>query len=417
MPIKNGYLETLDKTLCTGCGACANVCTRNAIRMAEDEEGFLYPNIDKDECVNCGLCNTVCPVNDTQCANKQYDQEYFIAIAKNGQESLNCATVGICTMVTKAFLKEGGHVYGAILIEDTWMVKHVSLQNTEDVNKARNSKYAQSHTVDAFGKIKEDLKGGSRVLFIGTPCQVAGLKSLCRRFTNNLYTIDLACHGVYSYRLLKKEIEFWEIKYSGHVTNFRFRSKYKYGYTCGGMINFDLITTDGKKKHIERQGCSSPIYAAYAYNRNGLYYNLRPSCYACYFRSKGRYGDVTVGDSKGVERHYSSYYTPRNERNGISLYSVNSEKGNHLLELIKNEIIKKEINPAFFYEQPAMKTSNRPIPPDRGIVYDLLHNGGDFGATIESILNVDLDKAMNAWKKKFYIKKIKRLIKYYLRLK
>ena len=36
-----------DKKDCCGCGACMNVCPKNAIRMAEDEVGFVYPEIDQ----------------------------------------------------------------------------------------------------------------------------------------------------------------------------------------------------------------------------------------------------------------------------------------------------------------------------------------------------------------------------------
>ena len=45
---------------CCACGACMNVCPKDAIRMEEDEYGFLYPQIDETKCVQCGACKKVC---------------------------------------------------------------------------------------------------------------------------------------------------------------------------------------------------------------------------------------------------------------------------------------------------------------------------------------------------------------------
>ena len=47
--------------VCTGCFACANACTHDAIEMRENEEGFYFPSVDASSCVDCGLCDKVCP--------------------------------------------------------------------------------------------------------------------------------------------------------------------------------------------------------------------------------------------------------------------------------------------------------------------------------------------------------------------
>lgn len=56
------------KALCCGCGACYAICPYAAIYMAEDEEGFNYPQIDAEKCVRCWQCKSVCPVRQRDTA-------------------------------------------------------------------------------------------------------------------------------------------------------------------------------------------------------------------------------------------------------------------------------------------------------------------------------------------------------------
>lgn len=49
------------KNECCGCSACESICAFDAIKMTEDEEGFLYPQINESLCTGCGKCETICP--------------------------------------------------------------------------------------------------------------------------------------------------------------------------------------------------------------------------------------------------------------------------------------------------------------------------------------------------------------------
>ena len=53
-----------EKADCCGCGACLNICPRNAIKMEADEYGFLYPEIDSNLCIGCRKCKSVCAFQD-----------------------------------------------------------------------------------------------------------------------------------------------------------------------------------------------------------------------------------------------------------------------------------------------------------------------------------------------------------------
>lgn len=50
------------KEECCGCTACYAVCPKDAIRMEEDDEGFLYPTIIQTNCIRCYKCLEVCPI-------------------------------------------------------------------------------------------------------------------------------------------------------------------------------------------------------------------------------------------------------------------------------------------------------------------------------------------------------------------
>lgn len=374
---------------CTGCSACANICSHNAIVMAEDSEGFLFPEINEAKCVNCGLCEKICPAVGNKQENANINQIAYLVTTNEKKFYYKSATTGLCTMLSMSVVENGGKVFGVKLDESTWHAKHICIDDTKGVDEIRNSKYIQSELGDSFSKAKDYLTNGIRVLFIGTPCQIAGLKAYLGKDYENLLTIDLICHGVYSNKLLKEEIKYWEKKFHGKVTNFRFRSKRKYPWSKGGVINFDL-TRLFLTCHYEFLAPYSPTYRCYAYSVDGINYNLRESCYACPFRGKGRYGDITIGDSWGVplERYFDS---KKALRNGVSQVFVNNIKASHALSLISRSFEIKEISIDEAFIQPALNPTNRPIPSERK---DLYGNIGkeDYGELVNRLLGVNIEK-------------------------
>lgn len=407
--------ETFPPTSCTGCSACASVCKHDAIRMMEDKEGFLYPSIDETKCIGCGLCEKTCPAINGRRQNDGGDQHVFLITTHDERHYKNSATAGVCTIAAEHVLENNGKVFGVELSETDWKARHVCISDKEGIERIRNSKYVQSDTCDTFREVKKLLEDGIKVLYTGTPCQIAGLKAFLRKDYDSLITIEIICHGIYSYRLLQKEVGYWEQRLGAKVHNFKFRSKRKFPWIKGGIINFDA-TKNGKTTHHEYLGPYSPTYRCYAYADDGISYNLRKSCYACQFRDRERYADITVGDSWFLHHPNYKKFSKADFHNGISLVVCNTGRGKALLDSIGSHFTATEIPYDDAFIQPAMQECNREIPQQREAIYSNLDTE-DYGKLVERLLNVDLIKQEKIDKKKKLKKDIKEKLKKYLLIK
>ena len=380
------YIRTQDKKLCCGCTACAAICEHKAISMQEDYEGFLFPVLDNDLCVNCGLCDKVCPMGSDHQANSGQDQKSYLAISEHPEHYCQSATIGICTILARLFVENGGKVFGVSLDESTWKTSHICVSDNEGVERLRNSKYIQSDLQQTFSEAKDFLKNGFKVLFIGTPCQIAGLKAYLHHDFENLLTIDLICHGIYSYKLIRKEVEYWEERLHGKVSNFKFRSKRR----SGGVINFDLKTILGTK-HYEFFGPFSPTYRCFAYNGDNVSYNLRHSCYCCPFRGSSRYGDITVGDAWFIDA--AKYLNIEIDwKNGVSHFFGNTQKGNDYIHQILPLLKWCEIPLEEGFKQPAILPTHREIPSERKQLYKAINTSENYAQIIKRLLHVDVEQ-------------------------
>lgn len=217
----------INKEDCCGCSACLNICPKHAIYMKHDEKGYLYPEIRKDSCVNCGLCEKVCPLKDKE-KNKKFEKIAYGVKNKDEHERAKSSSGGVFVEVAKYILNNDGVVYGVEMNND-FQVKHGRATTIEDARKFQGSKYVQSDKHSIFCMVQKDLKEGKEVLFTGTPCEVAGLKKYLRKEYDNLYTLDLICHGVPSSELLNAFLKGKEKLYSSQITELKFREK-AYGW-------------------------------------------------------------------------------------------------------------------------------------------------------------------------------------------
>ena len=304
---------------CVGCGACESLCPVNAIQITENFEGFLYPEIDSSKCVNCGLCLKKCPSNNPVFSNSQ---KYCGGLKINEKTALlESASGGACYELSKHIIeKHNGVVYGCAW--DDLTAKHVRVETVAQLSKLQSSKYVQSNTIGVYKKVEEDLKS-QVVLFIGTPCQVNGLKCYLGKDYENLYTVGLICHGVPSPKLFKNYLKYLESKKGSKIIEYNFRYKKKKGWGT----NFWFKCENGKEytgsMSLDKYG--SDFLAGK---------NYRSSCYDCkYCNVNSRPEDITVGDFWGLMGVNSSFYS----EDGVSSIICHNEKGMQLIKSL-NEI-------------------------------------------------------------------------------
>ena len=306
-----------NKEDCCGCGACLNICPKQAITMKEDEYGFLYPLIDENKCLRCGQCKKVCAFQHREETNEPI--ACYAAISGNTEQASKSASAGIFAAIAEKVIVDGGVVYGAAFSKN-WAVHHVKAETPQDLIALQGSKYAHSNIERTFSETKKDLLEGRQVLFSGTPCQIAGLYEFLGRDYDNLITVDIVCHGVPNVRMLQDYLKTIEDKYGGRITAFTFRDK-----SIGWGINGSAVIND--KRIRIWQSSSSYLYY---FTRGWLY---RENCYKCKYTCEHRPADITLGDYWGIEKQHPELLGKGgwDENRGISCVIVNTDKGKGII--------------------------------------------------------------------------------------
>lgn len=310
---------TIDYEKCTGCGACVQRCPKQCISWTTKEFGFGYPKIDKDTCINCGLCEKVCPIDEA--LTVPLEQKAYAAVHKDSEVLAKSTSGGAFTALADAIFAHKGVVYGAAMM-DGMQVKHIRAEDKSSFEDLRSSKYLQSDTGTTYQCVERDLKQGKAVLYSGTPCQIDGLKYFLGKNYENLYTVDIVCHGVGSQAYFDKYMDFAKERY-GKIKALRFRSKEYAGWSCGvGVVVVD--SSDCLKKIPYRD--FDNYY--YAYFLSGDIY--RKCCYSCKYANTKRVGDFSLGDYWGIE----ALNLPLKTEKGCSLLLVNNARAGKLLSTI-----------------------------------------------------------------------------------
>lgn len=165
--------------LCTGCSACFNICSHDAISMESDLNGVLRPLINPLLCVNCTLCQSVCPVNNK--LDMHSPMRCYAGWNEDKEYKKECASGGIASLLYLYVIEHlKGVVYG-VGWDDALRPVYKRVENSEEVNQLKGSKYVQAFVGKAYRWVKTDLHNNRTVFFVGTPCQIAGLKGYLRK--------------------------------------------------------------------------------------------------------------------------------------------------------------------------------------------------------------------------------------------
>lgn len=310
---------------CSGCAACANVCATNAISMQQTSEGFYRPIVDKSICINCGACDRSCPwLNDVVNFNGSVSNpDAFAAYSLNEKARVVSSSGGLFSVFAEAILEKQGIVAGAAYSDPTHL-HHILIEKKEDLKQLRGSKYFQSNAESIYKEIKKYLLDGRSVLFSGTPCQVAALYAvLGKRHFENLWTIDVVCHGVPSQKVFEKYINELENGYRVKIGRSSFRDKVT-GWKNFSMTN-DCVPELSKN---ESRTISNSLHTDLFMRAFLSNLCLNKSCANCHYAKIPRIADISLGDYWGV----SLYHPEMDDDLGTSVVLLNSGHGRVLFE-------------------------------------------------------------------------------------
>ena len=300
---------------CTGCAACMNACPKDAISM-QPRGAFqhIYPTINPEVCIDCGLCAKICPVNTP--ISLTTPLRAFAAISRDDNDLMSSSSGGAASVMSAYILKQGGVVYGCVQ-KNYRDIAHRRIDSAADAAKLKGSKYVQSNINLVYREVKADLRMGTPVLFTGTPCQIAGLRAYLRKDYDNLYLVDLVCHGVPSQYLLWENVE--SMLGQKSLRNLPYVDFRKKNEPLDRMFGIFLRNTPKMSKKKQLFLYNDYITAF----MTGLTY--RPNCYACAYAQPNRGSDITISDFWGIG--HTSVPTDK----GISLLLQNTEKGGTLI--------------------------------------------------------------------------------------
>lgn len=360
MSIKNILQED-----CMGCMVCGDLCPTNAITFKENKEGFLYPVVDEAACISCGLCEKRCPVNTEagttlgKCPNLMDTMKAYAVSCKEDAVLIKSASGGVFPMLAAAFLEAGGFVYGAGYSQE-WKVCHKGISGKEEIVTLQSSKYAQSDLSGVYQEVKDKLKQGQKVMFSGTPCQIAALKNYLNHHYENLLCVDLFCHGISSPGLFRKYLAEEVQAEPQDICSISFRDKTK------GWENYRMRIVTKEKEYTKRFDKDA---FSQAFCRK---LSLRTSCYTCKAKGFPKKSDITLGDFWLVDR----IFPDMNHKKGTSIVLVHTEEGRKWFDRIDAKAQIREIPKEFIKEMYAVSGRPSHKPADRERYFETVEKKG-----------------------------------------
>ena len=312
------------KSECTGCGACVLSCPKGCLSLEYDDEGFLYPKGNLSDCIKCRKCERSCHVlnGDTVKGIEKplwWDKsKLFMFINSDTGLRLKSTSGGAMSAFANHILSEGGVLFASHYNGD---LKRLEFASTDEypLDNFRKSRYIESNTNGVYARVSEQLLNNRKVLFVGTPCQVSGLKKYLGKNGNheNLLTINFICHGVPSNEIFHNHIS--QKYYKGKLDNVDFRYKdEKHGW------HQMYLRLYNKEKDVMIPYGSDEFYRSFV--NNDL---LRKSCYSCSYLFND-FSDITIADFWGIR----NYNQAKDDNKGVSLVIAHNKKAESLIPLL-----------------------------------------------------------------------------------
>ena len=290
-----------EEKMCTSCMACVAACPKQAITI-QDSISHFDAIIDKNRCINCNKCRNICQQN-TPC-EKFTPLFWSQGWATDKEIRIAAASGGIATALMHSVISNGGTVVSCEMKDGQFV--YSSTTDISYLDKYAGSKYTKNNPLEAYRIVENQLKKGIKVLFIGLPCHVARIKKyIGTKNSENLFLVDLICHGTPSQELIKMFLNEQGVDIK-EIENISFRKK-------------GSFQVSAKEKELAPASVVDRYTMGFL---SGLFYT--ENCYSCKYAASKRISDLTIGDSWGSDLKEETV-------KGISLILCNSLKGKELL--------------------------------------------------------------------------------------
>lgn len=314
-------MNNFNDSQCCGCGACINACPTKALSYGEDSYHFCIPILDEKKCIGCEKCIKVCPFKIKK--DMSILPKWCYAAKNNIRDRVvSSSSGGIFVELAENIIEKGGFVVGCTM-DSSYHVRHIVISKKDDIVKLQKSKYVQSNMGSIYLQIKRLLQERKKILFSGTPCQVAAIKSFFENTdTSNLILVDIVCHGVPSQKLFLDYLQNLQERI-GNIDSYTFRAKIRHD---NGMNWFFSFSQNGREHY---RNWPEDSYN-FLYMKGYIY---RDSCYSCPFAKSKRVADITLCDYWQWDKYHRNDFSKKSSISGIIVYT---EKGKKLIDVLRN---------------------------------------------------------------------------------